>query len=479
MKKVIMMVVVVVLLVCTFSITVIAADWTEFGAGNDNNSVTDAQTPTSEEQAVLKFKATVKDAASWDANSNVLIVGDYIYVGYGTEIMKLNKEGVEVDAVTLTGSMSSYAPYIAYGNGMIFAYVNDFTNGYIEAVDAATMQRVWVSEGIAGMNGFSPITISGESLYVAVSGYDWGNYVTTPGFVIGMTIADDNTGSQDEVKTNTFTYDGGLSYYWNGIAVEGNVAIVGSVEGVLQTINITTGALIEGYDAGAKIATSITYAGGKAYFGTSANFGADGSLISVDVAVDGNIAEGTALVCALGSQVTTTPVVSGGRVYVGTGDFSGGAGFFVVDAAAMTSVYSAEIPGIDSWSGADIAIAGVQSTPVLTTAYSDTYVYFSINAKPGGITMLKDSAGQVTADVTTIFTPEAADQNATLAEFVAGEDGTIYYTNDSGYLFAVGKSNEVINPQTGDNSNTAVYLILGIAILAALAIALRKLLVKA
>lgn len=469
MKKILTMVVVMALVICTFSAAALAADWTEFAADSSNNSITDAGTPTSENKAELKFKATVKDSASWDANSNILVVGDYIYVGTGAEILKLDKDGNQAAKATLTANMSSFAPYIAYANGTLFAYVNDMTNGYIEAVDAATMQRVWVSEGIAGMNGFSPITISGSNLYVAVSGYDWGNYVPTAGYVLGMTITDDNTSSQDEVKTNTFAYDGTKAYYWNGVAVSGNVAIVGSTNGAIETINTATGAMIDTYDVGEAITSSITYVGTTAYMGTASGLG------SVTVQVDGTIDDSTYNLVDLEAKTTTTPVVHGGRIYVGTGDFAGGKGLAVVDKTTLTIVYFAQTNGIDSFSGNPIAVAGIQSTPLLTTAYSDSYLYYAINAKPGGVTMIKDASGQTEADVKTIFTPEAADQNSTVCSFVADSDGTLYYTNDSGFLFAVGIAEQPTNPQTGDNSNVALYLLIGSAVLAALAIAARKL----
>lgn len=475
MKRVLMTVMAVMMLMLAFCGIAFAADWTEFGVDGTNNSVTDAQTPTSESETELVFKTRVKDAASWDANSNVLAVGNYLYVGTGTSILKLDKDGNEEAKATLTAAMSSFAPYIAYGDGKIFVYVNDGTDGYLEAVDADTMQRVWVSEKMAGMNGFSPITVVGNSVYLAVSGYDWGGYVPTPGYVIGMTTSDDDTGSQDEVKSNTFAYNGSLSYYWNGPAVSSNIAIVGSVEGTLQTIDITTGAMIDEQAIGDAIKSTVTYVSGKAYFGTA------NGLASIGVAADGTIDDASLQLLALGSQVTTTPVVSGGRIYVGTGDFSGGAGFFVVDADTMTSVYAAEIPGVDGFTGNPIAISGVQSTPVLTTAYSDTYVYFSINAMPGGIVMLKDSAGQTAADVTTIYTPEEADQNSTAAEFVVDEDGTIYYTNDSGYLFAAGKGEPAPeptggteNPQTGQKTDGMMFLLAGALILSVLGMMLMR-----
>lgn len=471
MKKILTMVVVIALVVCAFSAVALADDWTEFAADSSNNSITDLKTATSDEEAELKFKATVKDSESWDATSNILAVGDYIYVGNGAEILKLDKDGNQEAKATLTANMSSFAPYIAYADGTIFAYVNDMTNGYIEAVDAASMQRIWVSEGLAGMNGFSPITISDDNLYVAVSGYDFENYVPTAGFVLGMTISDNDKSSQDEVKANTFTYDAAKAYYWNGVAVSGGVAIVGSQDGVIETIDKATGNMIDTYDAGEAILTSITYVDTKAYFGTSSGLGC------ITVKADGTIDDTTYSLISLGAKTTTTPVINDGRIYVGTGDFAGGTGLAVIDQATMITAYSAEIPGIDSFSGDSIAVSGIQSTPLLTTAYSETCLYFSINAKPGSVYMVKDTSGQTEADVAEIFTPDAEDQNSTACSFVADSEGTLYYTNDTGYLFAV--SNVAATPDTGDGINIVLYVLIGLVVLAVLVLVARKLFVKA
>jgi len=474
MKKVLIMMMVAMLVVAAFAVTAFAADWTEFGTGEDNNSVVDEETPRTADETELVFKATVKDAASWDANTNVLAVGDYVYVGNGTEILKLDKTGAQVGKATLTATMSSFAPFLAYDNGTIFAYVTAVeAGGYIEAIDAATMTRVWRSEPVAGMLGMSPITVSNGSLYIAVSGYDWGNYVPTAGYVIAMTTTDDNPASQDEVKANTFLYNGGDIYYWNGVAVSGNVIIAGSSSGNIQTINATTGALIDTQAVGASVKSSVAYVNGVAYFGTETGIG------SVAVAADGTIDDASRNTKALGDQVTTTPVVNGGRLYCGTGNFMGGAGFFVLEAATLNTIYTAEIEGVDNFTSAVIPVAGVQSSPALTTSYgSDVYVYFSINALPGAIVALKDSAGQTAADITAIYTPETADQNATSAAFTIGDDAVIYYTNDSGNLFAVRKAepepeptpeptptpSQVVNPQTGGGGSAWLLIVAAAAL---------------
>ena len=99
-----------------------------------------------------------------------------------------------------------------------------------------------------------------------------------------------------------------------------------------------------------------------------------------------------------------------------------------------------QVPGVDAYTGAPVDSAGIQTAPVLTTAYGDACVYFSINAKPGGVYVLRDAAGQTEADMEMIYEPDEADSNSTAAAFAPGDDGTIYYTNDSGLLLAVGKA---------------------------------------
>lgn len=87
-----------------------------------------------------------------------------------------------------------------------------------------------------------------------------------------------------------------------------------------------------------------------------------------------------------------------------------------------------------------------QGSPLLSTAREaegPLYFYECANYKPGGLICIRVNANRpestTASDVFTIF--DAADYpEYCAASPVCGDNGTIYYKNDSGYLFAVAKT---------------------------------------
>jgi hypothetical protein len=80
------------------------------------------------------------------------------------------------------------------------------------------------------------------------------------------------------------------------------------------------------------------------------------------------------------------------------------------------------------------AVAGdVKSAPLVVTKADGTYVYFTSNGNPGGVFMYK--LGD--KNVTLLYKPDKAQQNYNLASVIAGADGSLYFVNDSGYLFKI------------------------------------------
>ena len=63
-----------------------------------------------------------------------------------------------------------------------------------------------------------------------------------------------------------------------------------------------------------------------------------------------------------------------------------------------------------------------------------TYAYFTSNGTPGGVFMYK--LGQ--KNVTLLYRPQKGQQNYNMASVVAAADGSLYFVNDSGYLFKIG-----------------------------------------
>jgi outer membrane protein assembly factor BamB len=132
--------------------------------------------------------------------------------------------------------------------------------------------------------------------------------------------------------------------------------------------------------------------------------------------------------------VTATPVVYGGRVYVGCQNGSAGK-FIVLDAKTMKAIYTADMKGYP------------QGSMLVSTGYEQTsgkiYVYSTYNAKPGGITVFEDCKGQTKVVKTELFTPDGDKQQYCISTISAGEDGTLYYKNDSGNIFALKEKNDI------------------------------------
>lgn len=75
----------------------------------------------------------------------------------------------------------------------------------------------------------------------------------------------------------------------------------------------------------------------------------------------------------------------------------------------------------------------VKSQPVVSVQNGETYVYFTSNNNPGGIYRYR--IGDDEAEL--LYTPAAGDQQYCMASISVGSDGSLYYVNDSGKLFAV------------------------------------------
>ena len=133
--------------------------------------------------------------------------------------------------------------------------------------------------------------------------------------------------------------------------------------------------------------------------------------------------------------VTATPVIYNGRLYAGCQNGSAGK-FIVLDVKTMKEVYTSDMQGYP------------QASMLLSTGYEEAtgkvYIYSTYNAKPGGITVFEDGKGQTSANKTELFTPADDMQQYCISTISASEDGTLYYKNDSGNIFALTEENTEI-----------------------------------
>jgi hypothetical protein len=161
------------------------------------------------------------------------------------------------------------------------------------------------------------------------------------------------------------------------------------------------------------IHSSVSLEGGYLYFTTSTGYI---YKVSIDAGT-GTLAEVSSRQFATGSG--STPVVYNGRIYVGASD-----GIYVLSAADLSQM-------------AHFSPGPVSSSALLTPAYGGTvYAYFTVNDARGEIAVLSDAGTDVSMDI--LCTPSQAQY--CLTSPIADDDGTLYFTNDSGYLFALENS---------------------------------------
>ena len=59
--------------------------------------------------------------------------------------------------------------------------------------------------------------------------------------------------------------------------------------------------------------------------------------------------------------------------------------------------------------------------------------------------MFTDSVGQVKAEKQELYTPAGDKSNYCISSIVADESGTLFYKNDSGYIFALRNKTEKVS----------------------------------
>ena len=173
----------------------------------------------------------------------------------------------------------------------------------------------------------------------------------------------------------------------------------------------------------------------------------DGTLIRIRLSADGTIlaVDKAALIPDAAINCTSTPTLYKGRLYVGC--IADGYGqLCVVDADTLRLIYTAKGPKSGEIKSRPLVIPEDTDTNIETGRGSDTAsptdavsVYVTANDKKGALYLLCDSKETTSGKLETIFTPYTAKQYC-LANAVRGPDDVVYYSNDSGTLFAIGET---------------------------------------
>lgn len=440
-------------------------DWLNFRGNDENNGVVyfpelpevpdpnePKYNPPTGGDATLKWAS--KNGEGWAAcPTPPIIKGNFIFTAQGTRMLKLNKDTGELISESpandqLAGNVGYAMNNMVYVNGDTAAddmIIVQIGNGQIQAVNANTLATLWKTDtanGVGtGINGqtISPLTAKkiGNTTYVYTG--TWGGESSA---YYCVTADMQNVNQSTKTKEVLWKHkDEGVTFYWAGAYVNTNYIAYGSDNGKLYTKNPTTGAGISEVAVNGQVRSTPVFVGdntsgaGTLYFTTktSPGSGSQGQLCKVSVASDGTLSDPVKV--TLSGMATGTPIVHNGKVYVGvcgTSQFSptSGHAFKVFNASTLAEVSTVSSPGYPQAAGL-LAKIGTQNP----------YVYFTYNAPPGGMKVFQDN-GAATQTASDLYLPDTDKQQYCISTIIADDKGTLYYKNDSCYIFAVTRVQE-------------------------------------
>lgn len=405
---------------------------------NTGNTSTATSAPTSSSNAALAWKKNYGN----NNYSEILTLGDSIYFASSllnpdwtaqpAVLHRLNaKTGEETASLQLFSAIDSTCRPV-YTDGVI---VVPLANGRLQGISATEMKTLWVSNAIAaGDMNMSTVTAANGMVFTGTTS----NWNATKGTFFGI-----NAITGDCVWANK-SEDAG--YYWAGACKVGNVLVYGNNAGWLKAVDPATGKVVSQLKLSSAIRSTVVSneAGTTAYITTN-----DGTLHVLSVAIDGSLSEQNVVLDSTKALCTSTPTLFEGNLYVGGGVYGSKGYFSVIDASTLQVKSTIEVPYY------------VQSTPLVAKAVDGkTYAYFTCNGAETDENKIPTNGGGAwvycleTNTATKLFEATGDMANWCTKSIVMGADGTLYWTNDSGTLFALANAASSSNDNDSDSTQT-------------------------
>lgn len=405
----------------------VTAEWSGTFSSVYNNTVTDIPLPAASDVIETVWESPV--------GSNTIVILDgsiYTYNGINSDLTSDYSDGgtfyrIDADSGEILDSLPCeygtrfYYSYSIYADGMI--YVGCPTA--IMAFDPSSFSLIWERE-------------VPERYYPTLQYVN--GCVVSNGIVLnartGKTIAE-LPGSWGSGWSNGAEVAG---YFYVSDTAENLYAVSADTWTVTDTIRI-------GEDAGASC-PGVLYDNGILYWS-----GIHGNLHSVNVS-DGTFQDSTLKTMETGIKCYGTPAAANGRIYLAgmtQNSLSTNQGNIVVcvfDADELEHIYTTEN---DSLTGK------IQNTPLLYAGEDGTVrVYVQGYKKPGIVYVLEDTPSQTSGTLEVLIEPRYS--NYAWGQLACDRDGSLYCTNDEGYLLKY-RAEERIVFEGGDvNSDQAVDL---------------------
>lgn len=405
---------------------------------NTGNTSTVTSAPTSSSNAALAWKKNYGN----NNYSEILTLGDSIYFASSllnpdwtaqpAVLHRLNaRTGEETASLQLFSAIDSTCRPV-YTDGVI---VVPLANGRLQGISATEMKTLWVSNAIAaGDMNMSTVTAANGMVFTGTTS----NWNATKGTFFGI-----NAITGDCVWANK-SEDAG--YYWAGACKVGNVLVYGDNAGWLKAVDPATGKVVSQLKLSSAIRSTVVSneAGTTAYMTTN-----DGTLHVLSVAIDGSLSEQNVVLDSTKALCTSTPTLFEGNLYVGGGVYGSKGYFSVIDASTLQVKSTIEVPYY------------VQSTPLVAKAVDGkTYAYFTCNGAETDENKIPTNGGGAwvycleTNTATKLFEATGDMANWCTKSIVMGADGTLYWTNDSGTLFALANAASPSNGNDSDSTQT-------------------------
>lgn len=391
-----------------------ASDWTSYRGAPDNNAVVVFEEPIGLADERV-WSNMVGDLGEWGTNSksSFLLIDERLYFASEDQLYQLDRAGHVVGQMTLSG-MVGYTAIPVYNEWIIIP----LDGGALEAVDPKTMTSQWVSlspaaEGEYLQNG-NALQVADGVVYSLTQLLDE-NWMSVKGTIQAVDLL---SGESLWIRED-IAIDSEAGYNLTGAFVLGDKLLVVGEKGEMVMLDKRTGETVATESIGAKVKSLLVQDGDLLYFTTF-----DGRLLAYEV--KGQVMTKRKDI-AFSVKSNSTPVIYEGKAYVGglleyadweTGTPAVGI-FAVIDLETEEVVERYETEG------------EVQSSPLLMAGTDAIYVYFTVNNEVGALYAYDKEA------ISEVYVPEEESRQYSMFSPVADEQGTVYYANDSGYVFAL------------------------------------------
>lgn len=410
-------------------------------------AVTDAQ-PAKSSELELKWQEKVGegfDEVTFANNtlSKIKLVGNYIYAAEDSKhrLMKIDKKTGEIvkqQKYYNETYIQNYVTSVGYGDGKVYV---GYDNGRVQAFDENTLDSLWITD--TNKNAVaSDLVYNNGKLYFGTTAKttDWDGKGAPFSYYVVTTSDDDKTKSDEEKTMKELVESKSGNFYLKKAVVLGKYIVISDTAGTLTMIDTTNNKITDTKEIGKQFSGNITYdkMTGTIYFVAGTN-----DLYGVKVSAEGKFKEEKTVRLYETGYSASTPEVYNGKVYV-----SGTKGKAFTDKGYMAV---ADVSSDKYRVNYTVELSNYsQCEPtVVKTGDDSVRVYFTINDEPGGVYAIEDSKGATSATLETIYEPTGEAKNAgCMSDVVIDEDGTIYFSNDSKYIMAVGKKAVNVTPET-------------------------------